>query len=120
MTIVHIKKVSQQRTAPDGSPQDGYAVPCMSIATPAGRRLMPNPIGQEAQVFDTLEEAVEAIRRAGFDYVFEGRTTHLLDEQKAQTIRRAGGSTGRSAPTPPMNTGRPMEDAVPTLVALLA
>lgn len=90
--------------------QDAYAVPCVAIATPDGRRLIPNPSGTEAQVFATLEEASEAIRRAGFDYSFEGQTTHLLAQGPADAL-----SNARSANA----TGRPLEDAIPMLIQLL-
>lgn len=105
MTLIHIKKI-QHRAANDATPQEGYAVPCVVIATPTGPRMIPNPSGTEAQIFATLEEAGEAIRRAGFDYVFEGRTTHLLAQEPS-----GGGRTAAS--------GRPLEDAVPLLTGLL-
>jgi hypothetical protein len=109
MTLIHIKKI-RRGTGNDTTPQDGYAVPCVAIATPAGPRLIPNPSGTEAQVFATLEEAGDAIRRAGFDYVFEGRTTHLLASGTPE-----GGTGGRQAAV----SGRPLEDAVPVLIQLL-
>jgi HEAT repeat protein len=103
MTIIHVKKIRR----PDGE-VDGYAVPCMAIVTPDGRRLIPNPSGTEAQVFDSLQEAGEAIRRAGFDYEFEGRTTHILAQP-----------TGPSSPMTVL-TGRPLEDSIPRLIELLS
>ncbi len=108
MTLIHIKKI-QRRLNPDRESQDAYAVPCVAIATPEGRRLIPNPSGTEAQVFTTLEEAGDAIRRAGFDYIFEGQTTHLLAQPQ-------GDHAGSRLPT---TTGRPLEDAVPVLIQLL-
>jgi hypothetical protein len=100
MTTIHIKKIKTGLN-------DGYAVPCMAISTPEGRLLIPNPGGTEARVFNTLEEAGEAVHRAGFDYVFEGETSHLPLQ-------------GRGLATPAvLGGGRPLEDCVPRLVQLL-
>jgi HEAT repeat protein len=50
-----------------------FVVPSMSISSPDGKQLIPNPAGREAAMYKSLEEAAEAVRRAGFDALFEGR-----------------------------------------------
>lgn len=106
MSFIHIKKI-QKRDAASGEARELYAVPSVSIATPQGRKLIPNPSGNEANLFNSLEEAEEAIRRAGFDYEFEGKKTYLL---------------GQSSPSPSSTirySASPMEQAVPLLLTML-
>jgi hypothetical protein len=79
MTFLHINK--QRMPHPDG-PQAGYkevfTVPAVAITTGQGRKLIPNPHGTETVAFNSLEEAEEAVRRAGFDYIFEGKKTYTM------------------------------------------
>jgi len=82
--IVTIRRYTQ--TQPDGSPREVFAVPSMAIATPQGRRLIPNPAGTKASLFNTLEEAEEAVRLAGFDFTFEGRQTSTLASANARNV----------------------------------
>lgn len=82
-----------------------FAVPSVAIATPQGRKLIPNPAGNEAQLYPTLAEAEEAIRRAGFDYVYEGKKTYTISQ---------GNSKERS-----ISNGKPLETAVPLLIRTL-
>ncbi len=101
MTVIHIKKV--QRPDPhSGEIQEWFAVPAMSITTPKGKKLIPNPHGQEPCLFGTLEEAEDAIRRAGFDFSYEGKTTVTLD------------STSRIGTT--AISQNPMRAAIPLLI----
>lgn len=101
MTFIHIKKI--QAGDPDnGGMRDLYAVPSVAIATPQGRKLIPNPSGNEASLFPTLEEAEEAIRRSGFDYIYEGKKTYTLREEKKAT--------------PAASSQRSLEEAAPILI----
>jgi HEAT repeat protein len=103
MTFIPIKKIQKHDPA-TGEPQEKYAVPSVAIATQQGRKLIPNPAGNEASLFDTLEEAEDAIRRAGFDYEFEGKRTYTLSQQPStKTTSRASGQS-------------PLEQAVPLLM----
>lgn len=81
MGFIHIKK--QNVTGPEGEPRTVYAVQAIAINAPQGKRLIPNPSGNEACVFDTFEEAEAAVQRAGFDYIFEGRKVYLTDRMAA-------------------------------------
>ncbi len=102
MSFVHIKKIQH----PDprlGVLREVFAVPSVAIVTPQGKKMIPNPSGQEAMLFDTLEEAQQAIRLAGFDYVYEGKKTYTLSAEEKAPI--AG------APT--------LEDAIPSLIRRL-
>ncbi|MCE3234335.1 MAG: hypothetical protein K0Q50_515 [Vampirovibrio sp.] len=106
MSFVPIKKI-QKRDPATGEMIELYAVPSVSIATPQGRKLIPNPSGNEANLFNTLAEAEEAIRRAGFDYEFEGKKTYLLGQAAA-----AGQSKARY-------NASSVDQAVPLLLDML-
>lgn len=101
-SFIPIKKIKKR--GPEGEPQTFYAVPSMAIATPQGRILIPNPSGNEAGLFATLEEAEEAIRRAGFDYEFEGQKTYAFSQPATspQKVSKA--------------SGNPLEQAIPLLI----
>lgn len=77
MTFIHIKR--QQIRDETGNNREYFAVQAIAINGPEGKKLIPNPSGSEACLFETLEEAEAAVRRAGFDYVFEGKKTYLMD-----------------------------------------
>lgn len=81
MSFVHIKKI-QQRDPQLGVLREVYAVPSVAIVTPQGKKLIPNPSGQEATLFDTLEEAQQAVRLAGFDFEYEGKKTYTLNAEE--------------------------------------
>jgi HEAT repeat protein len=102
MAVIHIKKI-QKKTAGKDS-REAFAVTAVGITTPQGKMLIPNPAGKEALLFDSLEEAEAAIRRAGFDYEYQGRTTYL-HAQAASSI----------APT----SAQSLEAAVPVLIQRL-
>lgn len=104
MSFIPIKKI--QKRDMNGELQEYYAVPSVAIATQQGRKLIPNPSGNEANLFDSLEEAEEAIRRAGFDFEFEGKKTYILSQP----------STGQS---PARISSNPLEQAVPILIRQL-
>lgn len=101
--FIPVKKI--QKPTANGKAETWFAVPAMAIATPQGRLLIPNPAGGEAQLFATLEEAEEAIRRAGFDYEFEGKQFYAFQ------------ASGVSSPLPVGKPGaHPMEQALPLLI----
>jgi hypothetical protein len=103
MNFIPIKKIQKPDPA-TGALQEKYAVPSVAIATQQGRMLIPNPAGNEASLFDTLEEAEDAIRRAGFDYEFEGKRTYTMAQPAPAKERpRASGQA-------------PLEQAVPLLI----
>jgi HEAT repeat protein len=105
-SFIPIKKIKKRAT--DGQLQVWFAVPSMAIATPQGRVLIPNPSGAEAALFASLEEAEEAIRRAGFDYEFEGKQVYAFNQP-----------TGGLKPAMARAGGNPLEQAVPMLIAHL-
>jgi hypothetical protein len=107
MNAIPIKKMKK----PDpvtGELREVYAVPSVSIDSPQGKMLIPNPSGREACLFTSLEEAEEAIRRAGFDFEFEGKTTYTMNDtsHKRPSASQAGGA-------------QPLDAAVPILMAQL-
>lgn len=104
MNFIPIKKI-QKHDPVTNEAQEKYAVPSVAIATQQGRKLIPNPAGNEAMLFDTLEDAEDAIRRAGFDYEYEGKRTYTLSQQ-APTTRASTRSSGQA----------PLEQAVPILI----
>ncbi len=75
MSFIHIKK--QSKTDSDGQTTERFAVQAMAIQSPQGQKLIPNPSGKEAAVFESFDEAVLAVQRAGFDYIFEGKKVYL-------------------------------------------
>lgn len=99
-SFIPIKKIKKRTTG--GDTQIFFAVPSMAIATPQGRVLIPNPSGAEAGLFATLEEAEEAIRRAGFDYEFEGKQVYAFNQP-------------HTSPKAARASGNPLEQAVPLL-----
>ncbi len=112
MTFIHIKKIRSDETG-----REVFAVPSVAIATPQGRMLIPNPAGTEASLFDSLPEAEEAIRRAGFDYVFEGRKTYTLNHpSSAEQIALAPGTRG-SSDQAVTSLIRHLQDLEPSVVA---
>lgn len=101
-SFISIKKLKKRNAL--GEIQEFFAVPSMALSTPQGRMLIPNPSGGEAALFSTLEEAEEAIRRAGFDYEFEGQKTYAFSQPA---------TTGK--PKAPAS-GNPLEQAIPLLL----
>lgn len=75
MNFVNIRRVD---AAENGTANEQFVVPAVSIMTPQGKKLIPNPSGNESMVFGTLEDAETAVRLAGFDYIFEGRKTYTV------------------------------------------
>lgn len=91
MTFIHIKKQTVHRNE---GPVEVYAIPAVALSTTQGKRLIPNPAGQETCVFATFEEAEDAVRRAGFDYIFEGQKTYTSRTTPVTEIPRAPAFTG--------------------------
>ncbi len=77
MSFIHIKK--QTVKGADGTSQEVFAVQALAINSPQGKKLIPNPAGSETCAFNSFEEAIESVRHAGFDYIFEGKKTYLMD-----------------------------------------
>lgn len=106
MSFIHIKR---QTTTNNGQAQERFAVQAMAIQSPEGKKLIPNPSGKEAAVFNTLEEAVEAVKRAGFDYIFEGQKVFL---NHTTSVARPKRSLSQDVFTD-------LQDAVPILIERL-
>ncbi|MBX2861571.1 MAG: hypothetical protein KTR14_10075, partial [Vampirovibrio sp.] len=107
MTFIHIKK----RYAEDeASGAEVFVVPSMAIQAPGGKKLIPNPAGREVLEFGSLKEATDAIKRAGFDYVFEGQKTYTL---------QASENRPAAMPTLDYDEAAPLQEAVPKLTAQL-
>lgn len=68
--IIRIQKIASKT---DLQAPARFAIPAVSIQTPQGKRFIPNPTGRESWVFDSLEEARQAIHQAGFASDFEGQ-----------------------------------------------
>lgn len=75
MSLVYIKKL-ERKNPKTNQAKVMFAVPSVSISTPQGDKLIPNPMGLEAALFSTLEAAREAISVAGFDSSFEGKVQY--------------------------------------------
>src|SRR6478609_7627248 len=100
MNMIQIRKIRSEG-------KEHYAVPCMALSTPQGRLLIPNPHGTETRVFNSLEEAGEAVHRAGFDYQFEGEIAHLPPPQhQNRPVSRTGSQVN-------------LADSIPRLTELL-
>lgn len=104
MSFIHIKK---QKVGSSDNPREVFVVPAMAITTGQGKKLIPNPAGTENCVFETFEEAEQAVKRAGFDYIFEGKKTYTLQQPPA--------------PMPMPETGGPIsiQEAIPLLIERL-
>jgi hypothetical protein len=85
--IVPIRKQHTQ----DGEPAV-FMVPAVAITTTQGKRLIPNPSGNEVCTYDSLEAAKQAIERAGFDFEYEGQRavagfSRLSGDHRSQLIQ---------------------------------
>lgn len=109
MTFIHIKKI--QHLDGENGLREQFAVPSMAISTPQGKKLIPNPAGTEASLFDSLGEAEAAIRQAGFDYVFEGRKTYTLKSTQRTSVQADSASITAG--------GQVLDDAIPVLISRL-
>jgi len=69
MDIIYIKK----QTKPGHSSAVRYVVPAVGIKTTEGTRLIPHPYGTESTVFETLEETIEQVHRAGYDAEYDAQ-----------------------------------------------
>ncbi|MEB3286836.1 MAG: HEAT repeat domain-containing protein [Vampirovibrionales bacterium] len=100
--IISIRKIKSKGA---GDIAENFAIPAMGIQTPQGRRLIPNPSGFESWVFDTLEEAQNAIHQAGFAAEFEGQvfpsasaTQQINNPRASRAITLSTGSLEQSIP----------------------
>ncbi|MBY0451154.1 MAG: HEAT repeat domain-containing protein [Cyanobacteria bacterium] len=117
MSFIHIKKTRIEQL--EGW-IEAFAVPAMSIQSPQGKKLIPNPLGHEACLFQTLEESIEATHRAGFDALYEGRKFYR-PEKAAEVRPKPSSSRSPSAPTA-LNEAVPiliqrLQDREPTVIA---
>lgn len=103
---ISIKKIKKRNA--QGELQVFYAVTAMSISTPQGPILIPNPSGKEASLFESLETAEEAVLRAGFDAEFEGKVTLAFS-----------GKSARVSSVSIKSRLSPLEEAVPLLIQQL-
>ena len=103
MSFIHIKRKTIQK--PEGA-IEVFAVPAVAITSAQGKILIPNPAGNEACVFQTLEEAEQAVQRAGFDYIYEGKKTYALTKNR---------DASRISPS----EASPLESAIPILLERL-
>jgi HEAT repeat protein len=87
---MHITIKSRQRA--EG--ETVFVVPAMSLATPEGERMIPNPSGLKPLLYAQLEEAVSAAHRAGFDAEYEGQWFGL-NRDRATGSRSTAGLTGQ-------------------------
>lgn len=74
----------QKQTQADGTPV--FTVSAVKIQTPQGKvRGVPHPYGKETTVYPSLESALEAVHRAGYDAECEGRFYPLPPHQTAKS-----------------------------------
>lgn len=67
METVYIKKLKQEGTS------DTFTTPAVGLKGPKGsNKSIPHPFGQEMASFLSIQEAIEAVHRAGYDAEFEG------------------------------------------------
>ncbi|MBY0404657.1 MAG: hypothetical protein K2X66_12210, partial [Cyanobacteria bacterium] len=104
-SFIHIKKKTVSRG--DGV-TELYAVPAVAISIGQGKKLIPNPAGSETCIFNTLEEAESAVKRAGFDYIFEGVKTYTTQSQYEAHL-----------PQTPAGPSVTIEDSIPILIERL-
>jgi hypothetical protein len=67
-------------------PEVWFVVPAVAFDTPEGKQRVPNPVGTETLAFKTLEDAQAAIRRAGFDFMYEGKKTSALGDVYGKSL----------------------------------
>ncbi len=77
MSFIHIKK--QKIKDANGTLREIFTVQALAINSPQGKKLIPNPAGSETCTFKSFDDAVSAVRRTGFDYIYEGKKTYLMD-----------------------------------------
>src|SRR5687768_6864216 len=70
MEMIHIRR--------DGSvasgDEDRFVVPAVAIRSKDGKaRLIPHPYGRETKVYQSLEQVLAAVHRAGYDAEFDGQ-----------------------------------------------
>lgn len=100
--IIRIQRIAS-KTDPNAPVR--YAIPAVGIQTPQGKRFIPNPTGRESWVFDSLEEARQAIHQAGFASEFEGQ------------VHASQPTNARIAPSRSMDGN--LEQAIPILIERL-
>jgi len=62
-----------------------FIIPAMSLLTPDGEKLIPNPNGLKPITFERLDDVITAVHRAGFDAEYDGQlfqSEHLRDRVK--------------------------------------
>lgn len=101
---------SQYEPGPQGQPKLVFQFPAMALETPTGVQLVPNPNGRQAASFDTLEAALQAVHRAGFDAIWQGRT---------YPYRQPRDGNPSSIPLPTARLADPIDQAAAELVAPL-
>jgi hypothetical protein len=90
--FIPIKQQLAPTQTPEGKSISLFVIPVMVLQTPQGNKSIPNPHGQEVAAFPTLEAAISAIEKAGFDAEFEGRHVRLnaeigLNAQKQTPVK---------------------------------
>lgn len=80
--------VIQIKTQPNPSDrnQAQFALSALAIQTPDGKRLIPSPAGNEVAMYPSLEAAVEAAHRAGFDAVHDGKAYPASSQEKRDSL----------------------------------
>ncbi|XVJ52139.1 MAG: HEAT repeat domain-containing protein [Vampirovibrio sp.] len=63
-----------------------YVIPGMSLLTPEGEKLIPNPNGLKPMPYEALDNALSACHKAGYDATFDG-TLYPQAHAKARQAR---------------------------------
>jgi bilin biosynthesis protein len=90
MEVIHIR----HQGLLDGDPS--FLVSAVSLQSPGGgKKLIPHPFGQEVATFKSLQDAVEAIHRAGYDAECDGLSYHKNPNAPRQSSTPSrGGKNG--------------------------
>jgi len=91
MDTIYIKK----QTKPGDPSVVRFIVPAVGIKAVEGTRLIPHPYGTETTTFETLEETIEQVHRAGYDAEYDSQryplpVRHNRQPTKKQISRKQG------------------------------
>lgn len=89
METLYIKK----QTKPEDAESSHFVVPAVGIKTKEGIRLIPHPYGNETTAFETLEQTLENVHRAGYAAEYDGKYYPIPQARAA--IRPAANAPSR-------------------------
>jgi HEAT repeats/HEAT repeat len=111
MEVIYIKK----QASPNAAEDSRFIVPAIGLNTREGTRLIPHPYGTETTTYESLEQAIEQIHRAGYAAEYDG-THYPLPIRQAMT-RSVPRRISSSQSTPTLKL---VENAIPSLLEQLS